>query len=204
MELVTKAQQELILEAIIHYFKKNRTHFEETLESVLVDGLTSETYKSDDPPSCTFVPGHTYLVVWNGKKYADVSCYESEQGNAIGDKSKYPFYINDAGGEGLFIDTTDDVFTVSIIDVETIVYKIDEKFLPDLVATKEYVNKIWENIANQIAEQFATKEYVTEFGENAANQIMKYLSNYYYGKEEMDGLFEAYITDIASLVGGDA
>ncbi len=115
-------------------YVKNRTHWEETKEAVLVDNLTFDEYDSGNAPQCNFIPNQVYTVVWNGKKYENLVCYLDGEYNIIAAPNLgCPFYIDDDGGDSLYIEpiynNTD--WTVSIFTTQSVAHKLDPKYLPD-------------------------------------------------------------------------
>lgn len=123
-------------------FVKNRTHWEEKWTKVLVDNLTSKEYEAGNISKCNFIPGNKYTVIWNDITYTDLVCRHDGDYNIIADdENKYPFYIDDDGGNGLFINTEDKPYTVSIIEDGIKVHKLDKKYLdlPDNIATTDNV-----------------------------------------------------------------
>ena len=85
-------------------------------------------------PSCNFIPGKKYIVIWNEERYDNVTCWNDGYYNVLGGEG-YPFYINDDGGDSLYIEAEED-FTVSIYQDETVIHKIDEKYLPEIIQTE--------------------------------------------------------------------
>jgi lysophospholipase L1-like esterase len=125
-------------------YVKNRTHWEETKETVLVDNLTFDEYDNGNAPQCNFVPNQVYTVVWNGKKYENLVCYFDGDYNIIADPNLgCPFYIDDDGGDDLYIESYEDNtdWTVSIFTTQTVVHKLDPKYLnlPTNLATTDDV-----------------------------------------------------------------
>ena len=109
-------------------------------ESVtLVDNLTSKDYNSDNHNyRLTFVAGDSYEVIWNGVSYT-VTCIQDGDWRILGDSDDIPFYIDDDGGNGLYIGG-EGSWTVTI-KKESVV-KLDEKFLPDSLANKEDISSV--------------------------------------------------------------
>lgn len=126
-------------------FIKNKPFYEESSRATLVNNLTSEDYSNGNITRCTFIPGQSYTVVWNGIVYDNLVCFRSDSYNVIATtENGYPFYIDDDGGNGLYIQTdTGDDYVVSIYSTVTNVKKIDAKYLPemgksDLIVNLEY------------------------------------------------------------------
>lgn len=113
---------------------------ENIIEEVLIDNLTSEAYNDENYPQCTFVVGDTYNVIWNDTLYENVVCTEADGWRFLGGTEDYPFYIDDDGGNALYIEAEGEAFTVSVIHIVRTINKIDHKYIPDNVATKEYVD----------------------------------------------------------------
>lgn len=103
-------------------------------------------------PESTFVPtvGETYKVSWDGTTYEN-TCVNFNNlqviGNlsimGIGSDTGEPFLIAVGNGTGIRIATADtsDSHTFSISGFVTEVVKIDEKYLPENLATKSDVNE---------------------------------------------------------------
>lgn len=106
----------------------------------LVSNLTSEDYNNGIYPACNFIVGEEYDVIWNGELYSGLVCYDSDGFNAVGGDG-YPFYIDDDGGDSLYIGTVPGYnnYTVSIIGHHIEICPLDEKYIPDTIATKDYV-----------------------------------------------------------------
>ena len=113
---------------------KNRPFYEVTKKVVLVDSLTYEDYDNGNYPKLTFVIGQSYDVTWNGKLYEGLVCYDDDGWRVIADSSVgCPFYIDDDGGNDLYISSdNDDNWTVSIATVQSTVQKIPLKYLPEI------------------------------------------------------------------------
>ena len=120
-------------------YVKNRTHWIE--EGVLlVDNLTREQYEKGKAPSCNFIPGEKYKVIFNGKVYDNLICYYGDGCNVIASEDKgQPFYIDDDGGDALYIET-DENWTISIYG--NVIHKLDSKYLdlPTNIATTDDVD----------------------------------------------------------------
>ena len=132
---------------------KNRTHWSEGIkevETVLVNNLTANVYSDNNPYKCNFMPGQSYAVTWNGTLYKNIICYFVDGFNVLGDDD-YPFYIDDDGGDGLYVFSDDDNWTlsISIVEKEEIVHKLDKKIIdmPDNLVTKEFLEDNLDNVA---------------------------------------------------------
>lgn len=115
---------------------KNRPFYEDNKEVLLVNNLTSDDYFSEDVenPICNFVVDNVYKVIWNDVVYDNLVCYLDDGYNVIASSNHgCPFYIDDDGGDALYIesDNEDEAWTVSIIEYQKELKKIDEKYLPD-------------------------------------------------------------------------
>ena len=115
---------------------EQRTHWKEEIKSevVLVDNLTSDDYNDDiNVPECNFIPGQSYNVTLNGTLYEGLVCYYDGSYNIIGDDGTVPFYIDDDGGDDLYVDVYDgDTWTLSISTIGTdyTYHKLDPNYLP--------------------------------------------------------------------------
>ena len=107
-------------------------------ETVLVNNLTFDSYDAGDAPQCNFIPGQKYSVIWNGTRYDNLVCYFDGEYNIIADGEPVPFYIDDDGGDGLYIDSEEDFESLTIIKIEEteIIYPVDDKYIPDTIARK--------------------------------------------------------------------
>ena len=93
---------------------------------VLVDNLTYEDYNNGNYPKCTFIVGESYDVIINGVTYENLTCYLYEGWRVIGFNDECPYYIDDDGGDDLYID--DNIETITIIHSFK---KIDKKYIPN-------------------------------------------------------------------------
>lgn len=112
---------------------KNRTHYEEIENKTLVDNLTREDYESGNHPNLTFTVGSLYTVIWNGETYSNIECVKSDDWRVLGIPGTLPFYIDDDGGNNLYISSANENedYIVSIIGNVSTLKTIDPKFLPD-------------------------------------------------------------------------
>ena len=108
---------------------KNRPFYSEVSIVTLVDNLTAEDYNNGNAPSCNFVPEQSYNVTWNGVLYENLVCYYDEYNIVASDKNGCPFYIDD-GGNGLYIESEEENWTVSISTAQETVHQIDSKYVP--------------------------------------------------------------------------
>lgn len=152
----------LILQAIKSMFRgieASRTCWEETKEVILVDNYTSAEYQEDiNVPSCNFVPKQKYNVTWNGVLYENVVCYTDGEYNVLGgDGSGYPFYLDDDGGNAFYVSCEEDEeFTVSVSTIETVVHKLDDKYLSDNIARVKEVRKALNDVQSVANEAQST------------------------------------------------
>ena len=110
---------------------KNRPFYEtDPIETVVIDNLSSND-SQDSWPKCTFKPGQEYKVIWNNQEY-NCMCQSDGRYNVLGDPNELPFYIDDDGGNGLYITSYDEPWTLTIITVACKLYKIDKKYLPNV------------------------------------------------------------------------
>ena len=121
---------------------KNRPFYTEAEEIYLVDKLTSADYFDGHYPACTFVVGQRYNILWNDTLYKNLECYEDDGWRIIGgnsgpDGKTYPFYIDDDGGNNLYIES-DENFIVSIM-IPEVIHRIDKKYLPEDIGVPEGV-----------------------------------------------------------------
>lgn len=145
---------------------KNRTHWSEgikEIETVLVNNLTADVYYDNNPYRCNFVPGQSYDVTWNGTLYKNVICRFEGGYNVLGGTNGYPFYIDDDGGNDLYVDGDDGNWTVSISirEIKEIIHKLDKKFIdmPDLPNNLVTEDNIYGILENTIAPVSFTNNY---------------------------------------------
>lgn len=129
-------------------YVKGRTHWVgDLVETVLVDNLTKSQYEDEnyENPQCAFVVGDTYNVVWNGTLYENLVCIDDGEFRVIMSGDDYPAYIDDNGGNDLFIGWNDEDadWTVSIVHIAHEIHHIDKKFLPPDMTIA------WDNISNR-------------------------------------------------------
>lgn len=127
---------------------KNRPFYSEVKKQTitLVDNLTSDT-DHNYWPKCTFIPGQSYDVTYNGVLYPNLVCYQRDGWNII--CNDVPCHIDDDGGNSLYIDSNDDSWIISITTVEEneIIHKLDKKFidLPKGLVTEDSLENTLEN-----------------------------------------------------------
>lgn len=136
-------------------YVKNRPFYTATEETVLVEESTisfADTgegfYGADFLSPVSATVGETYKVYWDGTAY-ECTCIDFSGNNMIGNLSIVgfgsdtgePFVMQVVNGKGIAIITLDTSasHTFSIIRFVQEVVKIDEKYLPDTVATKSEV-----------------------------------------------------------------
>ena len=149
-------------------YVKNRPFYTgDPVETVLVEESTvsfsfSEregVYLAQNPTAFSATVGEIYKVYWDGSAYECTCVAISESpllfiGNlsimGAGSDTGEPFLIGVFNGEGISISTTDTSasHTISISGFVQEVVKIDEKYLPDTVATTEYVDNSVSNPLN--------------------------------------------------------
>ena len=135
----------------------------------------------------TFVPtvGETYKVSWDGSVY-ESTCLELRKGLAIGNLSIMgegsdtgePFLIGifNAGRMNIVTQNTSSSHTISISGWTTQVVKIDEKYLPDTVATKSDVEAV-ESTANNAQNTANNAQNTANNAQNTANNAVKYTAS---------------------------
>ena len=125
-------------------YVKNRTHWEEEKIVSIIENYTNADYSDGNIPECNFTPGVAYNVTWNGVLYEDLVCYFDGSYNIIADESLgCPFYIDDDGGNGLYIGFDTDEWTVSIFEKQTVIHQIDKKYLPDGIGGQPSIQPDW-------------------------------------------------------------
>ena len=121
-------------------------------EEIIVDGLTYEDYNNGRKPACNFIPNEIYKVIWNGEVYDNLVCSNSTGWNVIMPSGEgYPGYIDDDGGDDLYINPADyrDEWVVTIIK-KKVVYVFDEDCIPNTIARKvDLVDPTWDSISNK-------------------------------------------------------
>lgn len=112
---------------------KNRPFYGKIEEITLLENYTSDEYDNEDisKPALNFIPGHTYKVIWNGEVYDNLICKFDGDDNVIA-SNEYgcPFYIDDDGGNSLYIESDEDEqYAVSIIEYKNTLKTIDEMYI---------------------------------------------------------------------------
>ena len=113
-------------------------------ETVL-DTLSIEQYTAGEYTGCTFVVGDLYEVHWDGLEYHDVECYMNEGYRVLGKPDTgLPFYIDDDGGDGLYIEPNAENGTTTWSTVAIykngIEWKLDPSYL-DLQGITPYIGE---------------------------------------------------------------
>ena len=122
---------------------ENRPFYEENDSVEYTVNVTNE-FVSYNVPLPSFVEGETYEIAWDGVKYSCVA-YTTEHGFAmIGNDiiakagstggNGEPFAMLVCGGGNLIFAETTGNHTIGLVG--TVVHKIDEKYLPNLIGAK--------------------------------------------------------------------
>lgn len=138
-------------------YVKNRPFYTgDPVETVLVEESTPEFFEHNDAYAAEFpstfeaTVGETYKVFWDGTTY-ECSCVVVDEvsflfiGNLsiadLGSDTGEPFVMAVSNGEGMLIFTRDtsDSHTISISRLVREAVKLDEKYLPENIATKSDV-----------------------------------------------------------------
>ena len=135
-------------------YVKNRPFYTDAVETVLFEESTvsfaenSGLYVAQVQSTFEVTVGEAYKVSWDGDSY-QCTCVDFNGDYTIGNLSIVglgsdtgePFIMNVTNGEGINIATADTsashTFSISVIVQEVV--KVDEKYLPDTVATKSEV-----------------------------------------------------------------
>lgn len=124
------------INGVYAYIEKNRTHGTKETNLILADNWDGN---EENTPKCNFTPGNEYTVIFDGVKYEGLVCYFDGDFNVIAERPKYPFYIDDDGGDTLYVEADFEWNTLSIIETKQIL-KLDEKYLPDGVSAEAIKN----------------------------------------------------------------
>lgn len=129
----------------------DKPFYHNQFSEVVIDNLTKEDYENNNKPSCTFIPGDLYTVIWNGTYYENIKCYTGGGWNTIQDPNV--FCIDDQGGNGLCIFPADknNNYTVSVIHNVSELQKLDEKYIPDTIARKDDLDHVtyWSDLEDK-------------------------------------------------------
>ena len=151
-------------------YVKNRPFYTETVETVLVEESTvafaaddSGIYVGNLESTFSATVGETYKVSWDGTVY-ESTCVDFSGGTIIGNLSLMgagsdtgePFVMMVEDGQGIEIYAADTSasHTLSISGFAQEVVKIDEKYLPDNIATKsdvESTQKVLDGVFSSVA-----------------------------------------------------
>lgn len=150
-------------------YVKNRPFYTATDETVLVEESTvpfaenGGLYGVEFPSAIEATVGEIYKISWDGTVY-ECTCVDFNGSNMIGNLSiagfgsdtGEPFVMQVANGKGIIIVTADTSasHTFSISEFSQEVVKIDEKYLPDTVATKpevESTQKVLDRVFSSVA-----------------------------------------------------
>ena len=167
-------------------YVKNRPFYTETVETILVEESTVSfvdmgggSYGAEFPSTFSATVGEIYKVYWDGAAYECTCVAVSGSpflfiGNlsiiGMDPDTGEPFIIGVSNGEGTQIATTDtsSSHTISIIGFVQEVVKIDEKYLPNTVATKSDVE-----VAQTTAENAQTTAENAQSTASAKFQLMR-------------------------------
>lgn len=132
---------------------KNRTHWEDKTTSVIIEEqrilgfylMEDPIYCAENPFEMTPVIGQTYIVTWDGISY-DVTMQVLDGLGYMGNRNyvnmipggDIPFAIIFADGN-IYVTTEspEESHTMSIATMQTVVHKLDSKFLPDGVWSEQ-------------------------------------------------------------------
>lgn len=165
----------------------NRTHYCDVIEnnvlfdrivSVRSDGYTTEI------PSVEILSGKTYRVYFDGSEYIVSSKEDENYGvlyigapcdeNEEYDFTEYPFSLDE---DGLLIIETEGVHTVRVSEVELVVHRLDEKYLPETVALKTDIPTIPTSLpANGGNADTVDGKHATDFATASHNHNSAYIS----------------------------
>lgn len=144
-------------------YVKNRTHYEEEVQNVILSEQTIEGFAVMQEPIYAvqnvfyIVPelNKTYTVIWDGIAY-DVQLQAADSVDYLGNENyvymqgggNIPFALIFAGGNIFVVtESTATSHTISITTPETIVHKLDTKYLPDEI---DEINEDVEILQNNI------------------------------------------------------
>ncbi len=140
-------------------FVKNRTHWEEETVDIIVSEQTINGFAlMEEPIYCVVnalamepVIGKTYTITWDGINY-DVIAQEIDGLICIGNENyvfmqsggDIPFAIIFAGDIFVATESTAESHTISITASETIIHKINEKYLPNFLYYADKLRTLYE------------------------------------------------------------
>lgn len=134
----------------------NRTHYEETNFKQFLDtsiSLDSNGIYDIYPSSFSLQEGNSYKVIWDGITYDCIARYDGYSDFYIGNQefavilggwgfpevieSNEPFFIaiNEGYDEAIFFGVEGN-HTITLSGEDTVIHKIDEKYLPNLIGAK--------------------------------------------------------------------
>lgn len=118
---------------------RNKPFGEETVTKVIVDNISSNV--TNNFPVNTFTVGEFYNVIWNGTLYSNIECFPDGEWAYLGEEYEYPFFIC-VDSNSLYVDALDgsESFTVTVFTSETVINKIDPKYLPEVEHTHSWHN----------------------------------------------------------------
>lgn len=151
-----------LLEPLVHLINKkaeswddlkNKPFYEAKKEIALIDQeISSPTVNL----SATLVEGETYTIIWDGIEYTSVArnydgqlmvgnnaLYEYDYDDSTDTGEPFALEVEEGTTNGYFYISEDDTsptHTVKILGNKITVKKIDKKYLPDNLATKDYVD----------------------------------------------------------------
>lgn len=123
---------------------KNRPFYSEVKEYIIIDNLSSINYSNGEYPRCNFIPNQSYDIIWNGTLYKNVVCRFDDPYHFLGgSNSNYPFYIDDQGGNDLYVEGEGD-WTLSILTTQELVHQINPKYVPLLegIVTEDNLSSV--------------------------------------------------------------
>ena len=169
-------------------YVKNRPFYtnDQEVETVLVEESTvpfvedMDVYVAELPPTFEATAGETYKVSWDGTVYECTSARAEGEGAftfgnlyilGMGYDTGEPFIIGVLNGKVILIYTQDtsSSHTVSISRIGDSVVKLDEKYLPDNIATKSDV-EVAQTTANSAKTTAENAQNTAKNAQTAANE----------------------------------
>ena len=203
-------------------YVKNRPFYTGApVETVLVEESTVSfaanhgVYMGQLESTFSATVGETYKVYWDGAVY-ESACVNFSAGTAIGNLSLggegsdtgEPFVMNVEKGQGIIIYTADTSasHTLSISGFAQEVVKIDEKYLPDTIATKSEV-EVAQNTANSNKEvlysAFSSVAAFTFDKQTSGRDTFKFNGFNYYKISDFNPAPENVVSFIGTAENGD-
>ena len=154
------------------YIKNRPFYTDDAQEKAIFENLTLEDYENGDGPECNFIPGNLYTVIWNDQRYENIVCILDDEYHTI--QVDGVFYIDDDGGNSLYISSETGDYTVSVYGVEETVHKIDKKYidlpdLPDNIVTTDNLGEVLpnnlvtsDNIADNLPDNVITSDELAD------------------------------------------